>query len=234
MRARRTLGVRTGRLHMDEKRRKLRAMRLYALLTEERCRRPWRWTARELLEGGVDVLQLREKTLDDRVLLERAGELKELTAAYGALFIVNDRPDVALLCCADGVHLGQDDLPPEGVRHLVGEELLIGLSTHSVEQARAAQSRGADYVGVGPVFPTNTKGYQRGGGTALVAELCAATDLPTVAIGGITLERAAGVIEAGATAVAACQALCGAADPRGTAREFLRISDQWLDRPRSY
>ena len=197
-----------------------RSMHLYALLTEAHCRRGWLETAEGLLEGGVDVIQLREKDLEGGELLERARALRRLTARCGALFVMNDRPDVALLCGADGVHLGQDDLPPEEVRELVGPEMIIGLSAHSVAQARRAEGRGADYIGVGPVFPTRTKGYQSGGGLDFVRELCSATSLPSVAIGGITPARAGEIIGAGASAVAACSALCGAENAAAAAREF--------------
>jgi len=200
---------------------RLRDVRLYALVTERHCRRPWLETARMLIEGGADVIQLREKELEGRELLERACRLRELTREQDVIFIVNDRLDVALLSGADGVHLGQDDLPPERVREAAGADIIVGLSTHAREQAAAAQSRGADYVGVGPVYPTRTKGYDEGGGARLVAELCAATRLPTVAIGGITPENAAAAIRAGAQAVAACGALCSADDPRAAARAFL-------------
>lgn len=199
---------------------KLREMRVYALLTAEHCRLPVMETARALLRGGADVIQMREKDLEDGALLERADALRDLTAEFDALFIVNDRPDVALLCGADGVHLGDQDLPPERARELVGEGMAIGLSTHDAEQAGRAAERGADYVGVGPVHPTDTKGYTEGGGAELVRLLCGATDLPTVALGGMTAENAAEAREAGATAVAACSALCGAEDPETAAREF--------------
>lgn len=205
---------------------RLRSMRLYALLTQAHCRRGWLQTARALLEGGVDAIQLREKELAGGELLERARELRELTRAHATLFIINDRPDVAMLSDADGVHLGQEDLPPEDVRELLGPEAIIGLSTHSVAQAEAAAERGADYIGVGPAFPTRTKGYETGGGSELVRELCSATSLPTVAIGGITPARAGSVIGAGAGSVAACAALCGAHDPAEAARAFRRSIEE--------
>jgi len=204
------------------KRQRLRAMRLYALLSEEHCRRPWLETAERLLEGGADAIQLREKTLEGGPLLERARALRELTRKFSALLIINDRPDVAVLAGADGVHLGQDDLPPEEVRGLIGPGLIVGLSTHTVEQAAAAERRGADYVGVGPAYATATKGYQEGGGPELVGRLCGATRLPTVAIGGLKPENARAVLDAGAQALAACAALCGADDPAEAARAFLR------------
>ena len=206
---------------MDKKQR-LRSMRLYALLTEEHCCRAWLETAELVLAGGADVVQLREKELEGGELLRRARALRRLTERFSALFIVNDRPDVAVLSGADGVHLGQEDLPVEEVRRMVGPEMIIGLSTHTPEQAAEAEGRGADYVGVGPVFPTGTKGYAEGGGSELVSRLCGATALPTVAIGGITPENVVGVLKAGAQAVAVCAALCGADDPAQAARAFLR------------
>ena len=205
-----------------DKEQRLRSMRLYALLTEEHCRRAWFETAELVLAGGADVVQLREKQLEDSDLLRRALALRRLTERFSALFIVNDRPDVAVLSGADGVHLGQEDLPVEEVRRMVGPEMIIGLSTHTAEQAAAAEGRGADYVGVGPVFPTGTKGYAEGGGPELVSRLCSATELPTVAIGGITPESVRSVLQAGAQAVAVCAGLCGADDPAEAARAFLR------------
>ena len=203
-------------------RQRLRAMRLYALISERHCRLPWLRTAELLLEAGVDALQLREKDLSDAELLARARALRQVAARHGALFIVNDRPDVALLSEADGVHLGQDDLPVPDARRLLGPDAIIGLSTHTPQQAAAAESLGADYAGVGPVFATATKGYERGGGLELVARLCEATGLPTVAIGGITPDNVERVLAAGARAVAACAALCAVADPAEAARAFLK------------
>lgn len=196
------------------------SVRLYALLTEAHCRGPWLETAERLLSGGVDVIQLREKGLSDAEMLRRARTLRALTREYGKQLVINDRPDVAMLADADGVHLGQDDLPIEEVRNILPKGIIIGLSTHTVDQAAAAQMRGADYIGVGPAFATETKGYEAGGGGGLVRRLCAATNLPTVAIGGIDQSRIATIISAGARAIAACGALCGAADPEQAAREM--------------
>jgi len=202
---------------------RLASVRLYALLTECHCRRPWRETAEALLAGGADLIQLREKRLADRELLGRARLLRELTGRAGALLIVNDRPDVALLSEADGVHLGQEDLPPPEVREVVGSRLIIGWSTHSAEQAEKAARLPVDYVGVGPVAPTATKGYEQSKGPELVRQVCARVRVPTIAIGGITADNAASVIEAGAVGVAVCSALCGAEDPEAAARELRAI-----------
>ena len=210
---------------MDQRRARqqaLRKVKLYAVLTEAYCRKPWLEAAEGVLAGGADVLQLREKELEDGELLARARTLRRLTEGYAALLIVNDRPDVAVLCGADGIHVGQGDLPPEEVRRLVGPDLIVGLSTHTPQQAAEAQERRADYIGAGPAYATATKGCSEGGGPELIARLCRATRLPVVAIGGVTPANARLLIEAGAHAVAACGALCGAADPQRAAREFLR------------
>ncbi|MGD2174937.1 MAG: thiamine phosphate synthase [Candidatus Brocadiaceae bacterium] len=195
-------------------------MRLYVLLTEAVCRLPWRETVRLLLAGGADVVQLREKDLSDAELLERARELREITRRAGRVLIINDRPDVALLSDADGVHLGQDDLPPPAVREMLPRPMAIGLSTHSPEQAGRAEALGVDYIGVGPVAPTPTKGYREGGGPELVRRACQSTSLPAVAIGGITRQNAVECIRAGAAGVAVCSALCAADDPERAAREL--------------
>lgn len=210
----------------EQRRERIAQRHLYGVLTAEHCRRPWRQTARMMLRGGVDVLQLREKNLSDAEMLRRVRELRELTREHGALLIVNDRCDMALLAEADGVHLGQEDLPVEEARGLVGEEVIVGLSTHNVEQAASAAEQGADYIGVGPAFATATKGYTSGGGAELVEELCAATELPAVAVGGITPEKAGRVVAAGARAVAACGALCGVEDPEAAARAFRRAVEE--------
>jgi thiamine-phosphate pyrophosphorylase len=198
-------------------------IRVHALLTERFCRLPWRRVAEAVLAGGVDAIQLREKDLPDRELLARARVLRNLTAAAGALLFVNDRPDVAVLSGADGVHVGQDDLPPADVRPLVGPEMLLGWSTHSEEEASEANGLPVDYIGAGPFAPTATKGYDRGLGPELVRATRRRTALPIVAIGGITCENAGLAIEAGATAVAVCAALCGDPDPEAAARRLRAI-----------
>jgi thiamine-phosphate pyrophosphorylase len=142
-----------------------------------------------VLRGGADILQLREKEGKDSEVLDLARELAELAHRSGALFIVNDRPDIARLAGADGVHLGQTDLPPAAARAVLGPEGIIGLSTHNVEQARQAVADGVDYIGVGPMFPTATKGYAEGLGPRYIRDAASVADRPLVAIGGITPER---------------------------------------------
>ncbi|MBI3078774.1 MAG: thiamine phosphate synthase [Deltaproteobacteria bacterium] len=176
--------------------------------------------ARAALQGGARVLQLRAKTMGSGDYLRVARALRALTAAWGALLIVNDRVDVAALVSADGVHVGQNDLPPAAVRAILGPGRLVGLSTHSLEQAEAAQAGGVvDYVGFGPMFATQTKvsGRAPRGPEALRA-VRARVRLPVVAIGGITQDNVGEVVAAGADAVAVIAAVAGAPDMTAAAR----------------
>ncbi|NLF32410.1 MAG: thiamine phosphate synthase, partial [Planctomycetes bacterium] len=191
--------------------------RLYVLLTTALCKGDPLVTAHAALAGGADCIQLREKTLGDRPLLDLARRLREVTARAGALLIVNDRPDIALLADADGVHVGQDDLPVGAVRTVLGGDRLVGLSTHSVDQARRAVEAGADHIGIGPMFATATKDAGPVQGPALVADVLAAVDLPHVAIGGITAANAPQLAAAGARCIAICAAVIGADDPQAAA-----------------
>lgn len=177
--------------------------------------------AEAALRGGADMIQLRDKTGDLRDLLRQALALRALCRAQGALFIVNDRVDLALAAGADGAHVGQDDLPAEAARRLLGPGRLLGVSTHSPDQARTAEKAGADYVGFGPMFPTGTKdtGYAPQGLTAL-REVRRATRLPILAIGGIRLENVGAVILAGATAPAVISAVVAAPDISAAAALF--------------
>jgi thiamine-phosphate pyrophosphorylase len=178
--------------------------------------------ARAFLDGGARLLQLRWKAATPRELLPVAIAIRGLTRAAGALFLVNDRPDIARAADADGVHLGQDDLPVAAARRVQGAGRVIGVSTHDVGQARAAEAAGADYVGVGPIYATTTKPdalVPRG--PALVSAVRAAVRCPLVAIGGITPGTAPAVRAAGADAVAMIGALVRAPDPALAVREVL-------------
>lgn len=156
-----------------------------------------------MLTAGAQMIQLRDKESSAKELLDAARACMKLTRSAGARLIINDRVDVALTVDADGVHLGQDDLPVEEAREILGEEKIIGLSTHTLEQFRAALETSADYIAVGPIFATKTKeNADPVVGLDLVRETKALTDRPLVAIGGITAERAPEVIAAGADSVA--------------------------------
>ena len=177
--------------------------------------------AREALAGGADMIQLRDKSPDLRALLPQAREIRALCRQHGALFIVNDRVDLALLADADGAHVGQDDLPPAAARQLLGPHRILGISTHSREQAEAAIRSGADYIGFGPIFGTQTKatGYAPRG-LARLQEVRAAVSVPILAIGGLTLENVADAIRAGATAPAVISAVVAARDIAEATRAF--------------
>jgi thiamine-phosphate pyrophosphorylase len=173
------------------------------------------------IAGGCRMVQLREKEWPSGRLLPVAERLRARCRAAGVTFIINDRIDLALALAADGVHLGQDDLPPRLARPLLRAGMLLGLSTHSVEQARAAQAAGADYVAVGAMFPTATKPDFELVGPDLVRKLRDEIRAPLVGIGGITPENVGDVIRAGAAGVSVISAVCAAADPERATRRFL-------------
>lgn len=170
------------------------------------------------VRGGADAIQWRDKLSSDGEFLETARRLRELTRRSGAVFIVNDRLDAALLSRADGVHLGHEDIPVRQARELAGPSLLIGRSTHSLSEAKAAENDGADYIGVGPVFKTPTKPDYPVVGTELIRQVKEGVSIPWVAIGGIDLQTLPLVLSAGATRIAVVRAVAGARDPEEAAR----------------
>jgi thiamine-phosphate pyrophosphorylase len=173
------------------------------------------------LAAGIRVVQVREKLGTARRGLEIAASLRGATREHGALLLVNDRLDLALSVDADGVHLGQDDVPVATARAILGPDVLIGLSITDPAQLEALDVRDADYLGVGAVFPTGSKADARYTGLELLAAARAAVDVPIVAIGGITLANAASAILAGADVVAVISAIAGAPDPGLAARHLL-------------
>jgi thiamine-phosphate pyrophosphorylase len=177
------------------------------------------------LRAGARFLQLRAKTAPAAAMLEIAREIAVQASGHGSLLVVNDRADVARIAGAGGVHVGQDDLPPAAARTVMGEEAVIGFSTHTDEQVAAAVRQPVSYVAIGPVFATRTKatGYEPIGLEAVrrAAEACRAARLPLVAIGGITLERAPDVVAAGASSVAVIGDLLAGGDPERRVREYL-------------
>lgn len=193
---------------------------LYWLCDPWACHGSVEWTLREALEGGVHVVQLRDKPSTDRERLDLARRIREWTLERGAIFIVNDRPDIAYLSRADGVHVGQDDLSIRDVRRIVGPDLLVGVSTHDPRQLHAALAAGADYIGVGPVFASHTKSFEFYPGLDFVQFASRTATVPAFAIGGISLSNIDHVIEAGATRIAVGHAICSAEDPRQVSRQF--------------
>jgi thiamine-phosphate pyrophosphorylase len=179
---------------------------------------------RAFLSAGIRLIQLRAKTWDSGAFLDLTQASLEDTRVAGAILIVNDRADVAAIAGADGLHVGQDDLPPIDARRVVGESSLVGLSTHTEAQWTLAFDAPISYVAIGPVFGTGTKatGYQPVGLETVrrTSDAAGARDLPVVAIGGITLDRAASVIAAGASSVAVISGLM-AGSPEAQARAFM-------------
>lgn len=186
----------------------LQLPKLYAITDCELSNSTHEEIVKMLLAGGARLIQLRDKEASSREMLDHARACLKLTREAGATLIINDRVDVALTVGADGVHLGQGDMPVEDAREILGEDKIIGVSTHSIDQFRAALGTTANYIVVGPVYQTTTKeNPEPVVGLELVREAKMLTDRPLVAIGGITPERAPEVIAAGADIVAAISAL---------------------------
>lgn len=178
---------------------------LYVITDEEIAGKSHLEIAKEVLEGGAKVIQLRDKGKNDREMFRIAKEMAKLCHFYGAYLIVDDRVDVALTSGADGVHLGPEDLPVFEVRKIAPENFIIGATVHSVEEALRAQEEGADYLGVGSIFPTTTKRRE----IILIGieglrEIVSSVNIPVVAIGGIKIEHVKDIFEAGASGIALC------------------------------
>ncbi|KPK42782.1 MAG: hypothetical protein AMJ78_01330 [Omnitrophica WOR_2 bacterium SM23_29] len=199
----------------------VRDFKLYVIVDRNAsARRDLIYVAKEAIVGGADMIQLRDKdaTVKDLIMLGRA--LRKLTYKSGVLFIVNDRTDIAKAVDADGVHLGQDDLPIKIARSILGRHKIIGLSTHSISQAEEAQKKGADYIGVGPIFATPTKPEYKTVGVDLIRKVKDKIKIPFVAIGGINESNLDRVLTAGASRIAVIRAVCGAEDIRRAARNL--------------
>jgi thiamine-phosphate pyrophosphorylase len=204
-------------------RQRLADARLYVLVTAAQCSLGLDRTLREAADGGAQLIQLREKNLADRDLLARARTVRRLTRTAGVLFIMNDRPDLARLAEADGVHIGQDELPVKEVRRILGPDALIGVSTHTLDQVRQAVLDGASYIGVGPTFPSATKAFPEFPGLDFVRQAMAETSLPAFAIGGVTLQNLEAVVAAGARRVAVGHAICQSETPGAVAAAMRRL-----------
>ena len=178
------------------------------------------------LDGGVTVIQLRDKMASTRVLIEEGLALRALTRERGALLIVNDRVDVALAVEADGAHVGQDDMPAHLARQMLGPKRILGVSAVNIEEADAAVADGADYLGIGPIFPSLGKADAgTPTGVHLLSELAGRYATPLVAIGGITAENATEVVRAGACGVAVITAVVNAEDITAAARQLRMAID---------
>ncbi len=200
---------------------RLHEARLYVLVSGGSSEQEMASLVEVLITAGVDVIQLRDKQLDDRQLLQRANVLRELTHGTPTLIIVNDRPDIARLSNADGVHVGQNELSVLDARRIVGPSPLIGVSTHSIEQARQAVMDGANYIGVGPTFPSTTKSFQSFTGVDLLRAVAKEIGLPAFAIGGIDASNVDQVLAAGVGRVAVSGAISSAVNPAAAAGELI-------------
>lgn len=198
--------------------------RLYVILDAALLTVPETECAQELADAGVRLLQYRNKSASSRELYDSSKKLSSVLLPRGVSFLVNDRADVAFLAGASGVHVGQEDLGVEAARAVIGAQKLVGVSTHNLEQFQRAAATSADYVAVGPVFSTSTKANPDPViGTEFIRRVRALTEKPIVAIGGITLERAAEVIQAGADTVAVIGDILHAGDPGGRARQYIDL-----------
>lgn len=194
--------------------------RLYVLIDGAESPEAFSALVEQLAETGVDVLQLRDKRLADRELVDRGRQLVAVCQPRGVLSIINDRPDIAVAVGADGVHVGQEEMTVADARAVVGPRRMVGVSTHSIEQARAAVLDGADYLGVGPTFPTPTKSFDHFPGLAFVRTVADEITLPAFAIGGIGEENVGTVVESGLGRVAVSSAIVAAPDPAGAVRRM--------------
>ena len=211
-------------LRTNSARKQFEEIRLYLLVTASECKNGFETVVKEALDAGVQIIQSREKSLTDREWVSRARSLRKWTAEAGALLIINDRPDVALVVQADGVHLGQDEFTVQDARSVIGPDRLVGVSTHSIEQARQAVLHGADYLGVGPTFPSNTKSFTEFPGLHFVREVAAEIQLPWFAIGGINGNNISEVTNAGAERIAVSSAICHSPTPGESTRQMLTLS----------
>ena len=201
--------------------------RLYVILDAALLKIPAKECAKSLVDAGVRLIQYRNTRASGCELFETSRELAEYLNPIGVHFIVNDRADVAVLAGAGGVHVGQDDLGVEQARRVVGEGKWVGISTHNAGQFRSALETSADYIAVGPIFATGSKeNPDPVVGVGFVRETRAMTDRPIVAIGGITLERAAEVIEAGADSMAIISDILGAENVGQRARQYVDLLER--------
>lgn len=183
---------------------------------------------KEALENGVTCVQLREKNLDEASFIEEAKKISVLCRQYNIPFIVNDNVNVAIASNADGIHIGQEDMGLKNVRKIVGENMIIGISAHTVEEAKFAQENGADYIGIGAVFETSTKNDVEVIPYEKVKSICDAVDMPKVAIGGINAENILKLKGSGIDGVAVVSAIFGAKDIGKATKELYTLSNNLI------
>jgi thiamine-phosphate pyrophosphorylase len=210
----------------DDLRERLSTARLYLVCGAEPARDDLLDLIRAAAAGGVDVFQLREKHMDDARLMALAERVQALCSELGVLFVLNDRPDLAARVGTDGVHVGQEDMPAAAVRGLVGERMLVGLSTHAPGEIEAVDGALVDYIGVGPVHATPTKPGRPAVGLELVRHAAASARVPFFAIGGIDATNARDVLDAGARRICVLRAIADAEDPTAEATGLRALLDE--------
>ena len=180
-------------------------------------------TIEEAILGGVTVVQIREKTAETLDFYNLAVKVKEITARYDVPLIINDRVDVALAIDADGVHVGQSDMPCDVTRRLIGEDKILGVSAATIEEAKKAENDGADYIGTGAVFPTKTKKDAESVTKKDLSDIAKSINIPVVAIGGITIENAGELKDTGIAGLSVVSAIMSADDPKKASKKLLNI-----------
>ncbi len=198
----------------------LHRTRLYVLISSSIATKSVIETAKLVIDGGADAIQLREKTISDSEFSSLAREVHDITTKRGSLLIINDRVHIAREINADGVHLGQHDMSVSRAREIIGNEKIIGVSTHNIIQARQAQKDGADYIAIGPIYPTRTKGHEPSIGIEVIKKISGTVSIPIIAIGAITLENLDEVLKAGASRVAVCSAIIGSKDIYSSTKRY--------------
>ena len=195
-------------------------LRLYVLISSNIATKSVKETAELVIHGGADAIQLREKTISDTEFKSLSREIHDLTTKTGILLIINDRINVAKEVNADGVHLGQFDKTVSEARNILGTGKIIGVSTHTISQAKEAQKLGADYIAVGPIYSTKTKTHEPPVGLNLIQEITKVVDIPIIAIGAITLSNVKEVLRAGASRIAVCSAIINSKDILSSTKQF--------------
>lgn len=182
-------------------------VKLYVIISSNLTKKPFGEVLRDVIEGGADAIQLREKTMSDHEFLVLAREVRKVTAQSKTIFIVNDRTEIAREADADGLHIGQSDIDINTARNILGHNKIIGVSTHNIAQARMAQQSGASYIGVGPIFSTVTKDYEPPVGLDYLQQVKNEITIPFLAVGGIDLSNIQQVLQAGGKRIAICSAI---------------------------
>lgn len=211
---------------MTSKKNFLRHSRLYLILDKDVCgEKKLLPVLKGALRGGVDIVQFRDKSSSTRRMIELAGPLARLTQAQNRIFIVNDRPEAALAVSADGIHVGQDDAPVSVIRKLLGKDLIVGISCHSLADIQKAGKLDIDYAGFGPVFPTLTKPHMKGRGLTLLKKALNRAAFPVFAIGGIDQFNFPDILACGHTKVAVCRDICLASKPEKNAAHLKTLME---------